>query len=120
MAAADASARASSCQTRSGTSVGQFAGRGHRAHQLHRLRRDLKPSDAKRAMKRAARSTRNGSSANAGADVAQHARFEVARAAERIDQRPSSSWAMALMVKSRRARSCSSVTVGSASTTKPR
>ena len=62
----DASARRSSCHTRSGTSASSSP--------LATIARIsaivsgaiVKPSDAKRAMKRAARSTRNGSSAKAG------------------------------------------------------
>jgi hypothetical protein len=52
-------------------------------------------------------------------DMAQHACFDVARAAEGFEECACSSCAMALTVKSRRSRSCSSVTDGSAWIAKP-
>ena len=83
----DASARASSCHTRSGHEVGHLAGGDHVAHQRHRFRRDgeAERREARHEARRAQHAQRI--LGEGRADVAQHARFEVARAAERIDER---------------------------------
>ena len=67
-----------------------------------------------------ARRMRTGSSAKAGGHMAQHALLQVAlRRHSGSISVPSSRSAIALMVRSRRCRSCSSVTDGSACTVKP-
>ncbi len=72
----------------------------------------VKPSGAKRAAKRATRNTRTGSSTNAG-DTWRSTRASMSRTPPNGSVSvPCSSSAIALMVRSRRARSCSSVTVG--------
>ena len=100
---------------------GQFAGRRpSRASAAIVSGATVNPSGAKRAMKRAARNTRNGSSTKAG-PTWRSTRASMSRAPPNGSTSvPSSSCAIALMVKSRRCRSSSSVTDGSASTTKPR
>ena len=118
--AAEASARDSSCHTRSGTSSASSPESTMVRISACVSGAMVKPSGAKRAMKRAARSTRNGSSAKAGptwrSSLASRSRTPPCGSTSV----PSASSAMALMVKSRRCRSSSSVTAGSASTTKPR
>ena len=96
----------------------EFAVGGHRAHQGQRLRGDAEPQ--RREPRHEAGRAGPATVFDEGrADVAQHAVLQVAHAIERIDQRPSSARAIALRVKSRRRRSSSSVTAGSACTTKP-
>ena len=116
----EASALRSSCQMRSGTRVSSSP-----LATIVRINAivsgaTVNPSGAKRAMKRPARRIRSGSSAKAGP---MWRSTHVARSA--APPQGSTSWpsaprAMALMVKSRRCRSSSRVTDGSASTTKPR
>jgi hypothetical protein len=80
----------------------------------------VKPNAAKRAMNRAARSTRSGSSTKAG-PTWRNTRSCRSRAPwYGSTSVPSGACAIALMVKSRRTRSSSSVTSGEACTTKPR
>ena len=77
------------------------------------------PCEAKRAMKRAARSTRSGSSTNAS-PTWRNTRCSISRLPPNGSTRlPSAARAIALMVKSRRRRSSSRVTEGSAWTMKP-
>ena len=88
-----------------------FAIGDHLAHQLQGLRRHRK---SKRAAKRATRRMRTGSSANAGPTWRSTPALRSATPLYGSISVPSASFAMALMVRSRRARSCSSVTSGAA------
>ena len=76
-------------------------------------------SGAKRAAKRATRSTRSGSSRNAGDTWRRTRAARSARPDHGSTISPSSPRAMALIVRSRRLRSSSSVTLGAASNSKP-
>ena len=80
----------------------------------------VKPSGAKRAAKRATRRMRTGSSTKA-ADTCRSSRASRSRRPPYGSTSvPSSARAIALIVRSRRRRSSSSVTVGAKSVTKPR
>ena len=112
-------ARASSCQTRSGTSSASSP-----SSAIARIRASVSgamrnPSGANRAMKRAARRTRNGSSTKAGPTWRNTRSCRSRTPSNGSTSAPSSARAIALRVKSRRRRSSSSVTAGSACTTKP-
>ena len=117
---AQVSARESSCHRRSGTSSASSPARTISRISACVSGATLKPSEAKRAMKRAARNTRRGSSTKAGPAWRSTRALISLIPPSGSTSVPSSACAMALMVKSRRPRSCSSDTDGSASTTKPR
>jgi hypothetical protein len=70
-----------------GHQVGQLAGRGHRTHQRHRLRCDLETEWCKARHEPGGAQHPQRVLGKRRADVAQDARFDVARAAERIEQR---------------------------------
>ena len=113
------SALPSSCQTRSGTSSASSPSAAISRMSASVSGAMVKPSAAKRAMKRAARSTRSGSSTKAS-PTWRSVRDWMSRTPPNGSTRlPSASRAIALMVKSRRRRSSSRVTDGSACTVKP-
>ena len=113
-APACSSARCVSCQTRSGTSASSSPRAAISRISAIVSGATRKPSGAKRAAKRATRSTRTGSSTNAGDTWRSQRSLQIALAVERIDElrRSVGSLAIALIVRSRRSRSCSSVTSG--------
>ena len=110
--------RASSCQTRSGASVASSPDAATACASAPRVSgATTKP---KRAAKRATRSTRSGSSAKAGDTWRSTPARRSAAPPKGSISAPFSSRAIALIVRSRRSRSSSSVTSGEAKNSKPR
>ncbi|MNS99773.1 hypothetical protein D3C72_1341850 [compost metagenome] len=122
--------RASSCHTRSGTSASTSP--AVTISRMSAMVSDATVKSSKRAAKRATRRMRTGSSRKASvtwrSTLSRRSRWPwkgSARVSGRASKLPSAPTcsagsAMALTVRSRRARSCSSVTSGAACTTKPR